>query len=73
MTPSLRGADSDDTLRRLANHRLRFDANAEGAPCLGVDRDDARLRDDDPFATDIDEGIGRAEIDAEIAAEQPEE
>ena len=63
----------DDALRGLADHRLGFSAHAEGAPGPGVDGYHARLGDDDALAAHVDEGVGSPEIDAEIAAEHPEE
>ena len=69
----LEGTHGDDALGRLADHRLGFGAHAEGAPGPGVDGDHARLGDDDALAAHVDEGVGGAEIDAEIAAEHPEE
>src|SRR3712207_1228858 len=67
------GADGDDALGGLADHRVGLAADAEGAPGLGVDGDDARLGDDDALAADVDEGVGRAEVDAEVPAEEPEQ
>lgn len=69
----LQGADRDDALRRLADHRLGFGAHAEGPPGAGVDGDDAGLGDDDAFAADVDQGVGGAQVDAEVATEKPEQ
>ena len=67
------GAHGDDALGRLADHRLRFGAHAEGATGAGVNGDDARLGDDNALAAHVDEGVGGSEVDTKIATEHPEE
>ena len=38
------------------------------SPVRGVDRDHRRLGEDDPAAADVDERVGRAEVDGHVAA-----
>src|SRR5207249_3187748 len=67
------GTNGDDALGGLADHRLRFDADGEGAPTLPVDGDDGGLGDDDAPAADVDEGVGGPEVDPQVATEDGEE
>src|SRR5262249_59325725 len=69
----LEGADGDDALRGLADHRFRFDAHGEGPATLSIDGDDGGLGDDDPLAADVDEGVGGPEVDPQVAAEDTEQ
>ncbi len=64
--------DSDDVGRRAAEHALCLGADRQN-PLGGVDGYDARLADDDAAVADVDERVGGAEIDADIAREHAEE
>src|SRR5581483_6659879 len=65
--------DGDDAFRGLADHRLGFGPDAEGAAGAGVDRHHARLGNDDPFPPHVDQRVGSAEVDAQVTAEEAEE
>src|SRR5439155_688667 len=59
-------ADCDDVRRRPPEHALRFIADREhfvGASLHGHHR---RLAQDDPLIFDVNQGIGRAEIDPDV-------
>ena len=66
-------ADRDDRGGRPADHPLGLGADGEDALGLGVDGDDRRLGDDDPAVADVDERVGRAEVDPDVAGEEAEE
>ena len=70
----LHRADGGDVAGRAPEHLLgrepyRLDRFLAIGPAFLADGDHGRLVEDDPFAADIDEGIGRAEVDREIGAE----
>jgi hypothetical protein len=64
--------DRHDVARRAAEHVLGFLANRFHAAVHFVDRNDRRLVHDDALAAGIDAGVGRAEIDREIAGKKRE-
>ena len=53
---------------RAAEHPLGLDPDGVDLTGPRVDRDDARLRQHDAAAADVDERVGRAEIDRHVAA-----
>src|SRR5256885_16581572 len=60
--------DGDDVARRLAEHLLRFLADGLNRffpvrTGFLSDRHDGRFIEHDALAADVDEGIGRAEVD----------
>ncbi len=63
----------DDVGRRAADHALRLGADREHLASLGVDRDDARLADDDAAVAHVDQRVGGAEVDPDVAGEQAEQ
>ena len=69
----LHRADGDDVAGRAAEHLLGV--AADGFDLVGdlVDRDDRRLGDDDAAPLRVDERVGRAEVDRQIAGEQTKE
>ena len=71
MTPSER-ADGDDVGRRPADHRLRLGADGQGAlrPVSMATTLGSEMTI--PLAH-VDERVGRAEVDAEVAAEEAEQ
>jgi hypothetical protein len=66
----LQGADRLDVRRRAADHALRLGADRQGAAVLHVDGDHRRLVQDDAAAADVDKGVGRAQVDRHVTAEQ---
>ena len=72
MTPSRSGRTAMIDGGRAAHHPLRLGADGEHPLGLGVDRDDRRLGDHDPPVADVDERVGRAEVDPDIAGEEAE-
>ena len=62
------GADGDDVPRRAAQHLLGFVADLEDGflAAFHRDRHDGRLIQDDATVTDVNEGIGRTQIDTHI-------
>ena len=63
----------DDVGRRAAEHALCLCPDGQHALRALVDRDDARLADDDAAVAHVDERVRSAEIDADIAREHAEE
>ena len=63
--------DRRDRARRPAEHSLRLDADGVDIACPLVDRDDGRLRENDPPPADVDQGVGGAEVDSHVAAAEP--
>ena len=59
--------DRVDVAGRAPDHLAGFLAHGHD-PVVVVDRDDRRLRDHDALAFDVDEDVGRAEIDADLHA-----
>ena len=64
----LQRPDGADRPRRAAEHALGLDPDGVDLTGAGVDRDHARLAENDPAATHVDERVGRAEIDRHITA-----
>jgi hypothetical protein len=62
--------DRHDVAGRAPEHLLGVLADRLDAAVHLVDRDDRRLVDDDALARGVDAGVGRAEVDREIAREQ---
>ncbi len=62
--------DGHDVARRAPEHLLRVLADRLDAAVDLVDRHDRGLVDDDALASRVHAGIGRAEIDCEIARKQ---
>ena len=67
------GLDGDDVTRRAAEHLFRFLADGFNFTGVLVNGDDGRLVDDDAFAARIDERVGGAEIDGQVAGENTEQ
>ena len=55
----------DHAVGRSAEHALRFEADALDFLGFAIDRDDRGLVEDDPLTLHVDEGVGRAEVDAD--------
>ncbi len=72
----LERANSRDMPGGPAEHVLRFDADRldglAAAPRLLADRDHRRLVEHDATPPDIDQGVGRTEIDGQIVGEMSE-
>src|SRR5439155_8733112 len=64
--------DRDDRRGRPPDHALGLSSDREHRAGPGVLRDDGGLADDDPAPTNVDEGVGRAEIDTDITRDQAE-
>ena len=64
--------DAFDVARRLAHHHLGFVANGlyRARAANGLDGDDRRLVQHDTAAADIDQRVGRPQIDCHILAEE---
>ena len=71
--PVAERADRDDRGGRPADHPLRLGADREHALRLRVDRHDRRLGDHDPAIAHVDQRVGGAEVDADVAGEEAEE
>ena len=67
------GADGDDIGRGAADHPLGLGADGQHLLGLLVDGDDGRLVDDDALAAHQDEGIGGAEVDADVPGHEAED
>ena len=65
----LQRPDGLDVVGRAAHHPLRLEADRDGAAVVDVDRDDRGLVEHDALAADVDQGVGGAEVDGEVAAE----
>ena len=66
----LEGPDGHDVARRAAEHRLGLLAHREDRVVGLMDGDDGRLVEDDALPLDVDEGIGRPEIDSHVVREK---
>ena len=62
----LQRPDGGDRARRAAEHALGLDPDGVDFARALVDRDDARLREDDSSAADVDERVGSPEIDCHL-------
>ena len=69
MTPSTSGRTAMMCAGVRPSMSLASVPTATTRPVFSIDRDDGRLIDDDAVAAQIDEGIGRAEVDADVIAE----
>src|SRR5439155_817290 len=69
----LERTDGDDARRRAPDHPLRLGADREHRAGPLILRDDRRLGDDDPAPAHVYEGVGGAEVDADVPREQAEE
>jgi len=61
----LHGTHGDDALGRPSEHALCLEADTLDLLGLAVNRDDGRLVEDDSFALDVHERVGRAQIDTD--------
>ncbi len=71
ITPSLRGRIAWIVPGRATEHPLGLDADRVDFAGARVDRDDARLRQHDAAAADVDERVGRSQVDRHVAAAEP--
>jgi hypothetical protein len=62
----LQGPDRRDRPWRAAEHALRLDPHSVHLAGALVDRDDARLREDNPAPAHVDERIGSPEVDCHL-------
>src|SRR6266478_2203718 len=62
----LERTDGDDARRRAPDHPLRLGADREHRAGPLILRDDRRLGDDDPAPAHVHEGVGGAEVDADV-------
>ena len=74
MTPSFIGPDRGDVARRAAEHLLGrepdfLDHLLAVGPAFLADRDHRGLVQHDALAAHVDQGVGGAEVDREVAAE----
>jgi hypothetical protein len=60
--------DGLDMRRRAANHALGFGAHGNGPTVFDVDSNYRRLVENDAFAADVHERVGRTQIDSHISA-----
>src|SRR5439155_14779666 len=66
----LQRPDGHDVGGRAPDHALGLEPDRERTTVLEVDGDDGRLVEDDAAAPDIDECVGRAQVNRHVAAEQ---
>ena len=71
--PVAQRPDGDDVRRRAADHPLRLRPDRQDPLRARLDRDDRRLADDDAAVLDVNQGVGRAEVDPDVAGEEAEE
>jgi hypothetical protein len=69
----LERADRGDVAGGATQHPLRFDADGVHLAAVRVDRHHRGLREHDAAPANVDEGVGRAEVDGHVAAAQPSE
>ena len=62
----LEGPDGEDVAGGPADHPLGLRPDRQDGPGLGVDRHDRRLVEHGPAPPDVDEGVGRAEVDGHV-------
>ena len=67
MTPSFSGRIAVIVPGRAAEHPLRLDPDRVDVAGALVDRDDRRLGEDDAASPDVDERVGRAQVDRHVA------
>src|SRR5205823_6359425 len=63
----LQWTDRDDIGRRAAEHSLRLFPDCNDLPVVLVNRNHARLANDDPSAADVNEGVGGPQVDSNVA------
>ncbi len=73
MTPSLSGRMATMVPGRAPEHGLGLAAHGQHGAVGLAQGDDGRLVEDDALAVDEDQGVGRAQIDGQIAGEHPAE
>ena len=69
----LEWADGDDVARGAAEHAFGVVAYGEDFAGAAFDGDDRGFAEDDAGILDVDEGIGGAEVDADVIGEPAEE
>jgi hypothetical protein len=62
--------DRHDIARRAADHPLGLDAHRDHLAGVRIERDHARLVENDPPAAHVDQGVSRAEVDRQVTAEE---
>ena len=67
----LQRADGDDIARRAAEHALGFVADREHMAGADLHRDHRGFAQDDAVIFDVNQGVGRSQIDADVVGEQP--
>src|SRR4029453_5388944 len=70
--PGPEGGGGHDVGRGTADHRLGLGADGQDGVVLVVDGDHRGLVEHDPAAADVDQGVGGAEVDGHVAAEEAE-
>ena len=55
---------------RAPDHALGLGADRDDGVGRGVDGDDGRLVEQDAASAGVDQGVGRAEVDRQVTAEQ---
>ena len=65
--------DGDDVGRCPADHPLGLGADGQHPLGLGVDGDHGRLAHDDAAIPDVDQRVGRPEVDPDVAGEEAED
>jgi hypothetical protein len=69
----LHRADGGDVAWGAAEHLLGFVADGQDLAGGGVDRDDGRLAQHDALVLDVDEGVGGAQVDADVVGEKSQQ
>ena len=67
--PVPQGAHGDDVRGGLAEHALGFKPEGDRLPGVPVDRHDGGFFQHDPLPLDVDEGVGRAEVNPHVVRE----
>ena len=70
MTPSFSGRMAWMFDGRAADHPLGLGPDGQRAAVLDVDGDDGGLVEDDAAAAHVHQGVGGAEVDGHVTAEQ---
>src|SRR5664280_2711087 len=65
--------DGDDVCRSPAHHALRLGTDGQDPLGLGVHSDDAGLAYDDAAVTNVDKGVGRAQVYPDVSREKAEQ
>ena len=66
----LQRSDGLDPARRATHHALGLETDGDGAPVGDVDGDDRRLVQHHTLPSGVDECVGGAQVDGEVAAER---